>query len=326
MHVVVTGAAGYVGRALAHRLLDAGFLAGQEIDYLTLLDRTFDSPPATAKTMQRTIDLTDSAHLRAIFRERPVDAIFHLASIPGGTAERQYALARSVNLDATLSLLELCQAQVDGGGPMPLFVFASSIATLGMLPDVVDDNTPMRPRMTYGAHKRIGEILVDDFTRRGWVDGRSLRLPGVLARPPGRTGQLSAFLSDLLRELAGGRPFTCPTGPSATTWASSLPCVVDNLVFAASAPSDAFASERALTLPTLRFSMQEAVDAVGRIFNTPARELVRWAPNAQIEALFGAFPPLSTHRADAIGFRNDGDLDRLVRRALAGEDSLMSYS
>ena len=230
--------------------------------------------------------------------------------------EQQYALARSVNLDATLTLLELCQAQVDGGGPMPLFVFASSIATLGVLPSVVDDDTPMRPRMTYGAHKRIGEILFDDFTRRGWVDGRSLRLPGVLARPPERTGQLSAFLSDLLRELAAGRSFTCPTSPSATTWASSLPCILDNLLLGANAPSDAFGSERGLTLPTLRFSMQEAVDAVGRIFNTPARDLVRWAPDARIEALFGAFPPLSTRRADAIGFCHDGTLDQMVQRAL----------
>jgi nucleoside-diphosphate-sugar epimerase len=316
MHVVITGAAGFVGRALARRLEMTGRLRGRPVDRLTLIDLSFDGPPAGAMVAHRAVDLADPPSVRQAVGSPPVDVLFHLASIPGGTAERQYALARAVNLDATLSLLEICKSQVEAGGPVPVFVFASSIATIGALPAEVDDDTPMRPQMTYGAQKLMGEVLVDDFSRRGWIDGRSPRLPGVLARPPARTGQLSAFLSDLLREPAAGRPFTCPTSPGATTWASSLPCVVDNLLFGAEAPAEAFGGTRALTLPTLRFSMAEAVDAVAAVCATRVHELVRWAPDERIEALFGRFPPLATARADAIGFRHDGDLSSLVRRSL----------
>jgi hypothetical protein len=138
----------------------------------------------------------------------------------------------------------------------------------------------------------------------------------VLARPPARTGQLSAFLSDLIRELAAGRDFTCPTTPEASTWASSLPCVVEQLLHAATFDVAASDGHRTLTLPTLRFAMAELVQAVGRVYATPAADLVRWAPDERIEVLFGRFPPLLTPRAQAAGFRPDHDLDTLVRQAL----------
>jgi nucleoside-diphosphate-sugar epimerase len=170
--------------------------------------------------------------------------------------------------------------------------------------------------LSYGTQKRIGELWVEDFSRRGWVDGRAVRIPGVLARPPARTGQLSAFLSDLIRELAAGRDFTCPTSPEASTWASSLPCVVEQLLHAASFDVTTTEGHRVLTLPTLRFAMAELVQAVGRVYGTPAADLVRWAPDDRIEALFGRFPPLLTPRAQAAGFCPDSDLEALVRQAL----------
>ncbi len=133
----------------------------------------------------------------SVLGEAPVDVVFHLASLPGGAAEANPTLARRVNVDATWGLLDQCKAQVDAGGAPPVFVFASSTAVFGAMPHPVHDDTLPRPLMSYGAHKLIGELLVDDHSRRGWVDGRSLRLPGVLARPPAPTGQLSAFLSDV---------------------------------------------------------------------------------------------------------------------------------
>jgi len=317
MHVLVTGANGFVGRALARQLAADARLGHAPIERLSLLDLAFDDPPVEAFVRHLAGDMGDAAWLRRSLAETPIDVIVHLASIPGGMAEQQYELARRVNLDATTVLLESGKAQVEAGGHAPVFVFASSIAVFGTMPALVTDETLPRPLMTYGAHKLIGETLVADFSRRGWVDGLSLRLPGVLARPPARTGQLSAFMSDIIRELAAGRPFTCPTSPKATTWASSLPCVVDNLVHAATAPVVLPQVRLTLTLPTLRFSMEELFDAIAAVHGTDVKTLVRFEPNERIEALFGRFPPLETPAADALGFRTDIDLETLVRRAVA---------
>lgn len=319
MRVLVTGANGFVGRALVRRLLEAGELRGEALDHLALLDLSLDlklDPRLDDRRVEPLPgDLADPAVLAAAFAA-PVDIVFHLASLPGGSAEQDYALARHVNLDATQALLERGQAQAQAGGPAPVFVFASSIAVYGALDGPVDDHTPARPRTTYGAQKLIGEILVADFSRRGWVDGRSLRLPGVLARPPARTGQMSAFMSDLIRELAAGRAFTCPTSAQATTWASSLPCVVEQLLHGAGVDAARLPATRAVTLPTLHMSMRELADAVGRVFGTPVRDLVRFAPDETIEALFGRWTPVATPAAGAAGFRGDESTDALVRRAL----------
>jgi nucleoside-diphosphate-sugar epimerase len=316
MHIVITGAGGFVGRALAVRLLREHDGGMRPLRALTLLDLGFGDGSAHANERRIEGSIADAGVVVRAFAE-PVDAVFHLASIPGGTAEQQYALARDVNLSGTLHLLEAAKAQVEQGSAAPRFVFASSIAVFGApMPAAVDDDTPTRPVMTYGAQKLIGEIALADFTRRGWCGGVSLRLPGVLARPPQRTGQLSAFLSDILREPAAGRAFTCPMGPQATTWASSLPNVLDNLLHAATMDTSALAASRALTLPTLQFSMAALVDALCAVHGPQVRELISFAPDARIESLFGRFPPLRTPAADAAGFRHDGTLATLVRRAV----------
>ncbi|MBL0726243.1 NAD-dependent epimerase/dehydratase family protein [Piscinibacter sp. HJYY11] len=317
MHVLITGAHGFVGHALATRLAREGELAGRALRRLSLVDLTFGGAPAQECVVHRLAgDLGDAAWLDHHLDGDPVDMVFHLASIPGGTAEANYALARRVNLDATLSLLERGKAQVEAGAACPRFVFASSIAVFGTLPELVTEVAQPRPRMTYGAQKLIGEILVDDFSRRAWVDGVSLRIPGVLARPPAQTGQLSAFLSDIIRELAAGRPFACPMSASATTWASSIGNVVDNLLHAAALPRHALGATRTFTLPTTRFSMAELVDAIGALRGTDTRPLVRYHPDDRIETLFGRFPPLETPDAEHAGFHRDADLRELVRRAL----------
>jgi D-erythronate 2-dehydrogenase len=317
VHVVVTGAAGFLGRALAQRLISDRSLGGRPIRQITLMDLAFEG--AAAEGIHYLAgDIGDTAWLEAALGGQTIDTLFHLASIPGGAAERDYPLAKRVNLNATQALLELGQRQAERGGRAPVVVFASSIAVFGDMPAEVNDDTPLRPQLSYGTQKLIGELLVDDFSRRGWVDGRAVRIPGVLARPPARTGQLSAFLSDIIRELAAGRAFDCPMGPHATTWASSLPCVVEQLLHAAAISGALLGSRRALTLPTLRFTMAELVDAVARVHRCPAQALVRYQPHAATEALFGRFPPLDTARAAGAGFQRDTDLDDLVRRALPG--------
>lgn len=317
MHVVITGADGFVGRALMARLLREQRIGDRPIELISAIDVKFGAPSADATVRQVVGSLADVTVLPQVF-DRPVAAVFHLASIPGGTAEKQYALARDVNLLGTLALLEQAQSQVEAGGAAPRFVFASTIAVFGSpMPAEVDDETALSPQMTYGAQKLIGEVLVADFSRRGWVDGRSLRLPGVLARPPERTGQLSAFMSDIIRELGAGRAFTCPTSPEATTWACSIHCIVDNLLHAAVVDASGLGGRRTFTLPALQFSMGALVEAIAEVHGPQAKHLVRWDPQPNIETLFGRFPPLRTPAAEASGFRHDGDLTALVRRAVA---------
>jgi nucleoside-diphosphate-sugar epimerase len=318
MNVLITGANGFIGRALTERLLRAEPSAPglQPVGRLTLADLKFDGAE-NPRVGRLSGSIADKALLTRAFAT-PIDLIFHLASIPGGTAEQQYELGRQVNLDATLELLERSHLQAAARGKPAVFVFASSIAALGApLPATVDDTTLPRPNLTYGAHKLIGEILAADFARRGWVDARCIRLPGIVARPPQRTGQLSAFLSDIIRDLAEGRTFTCPVSADATTWLMSVHCIVDNLLHAASLSPERCAERRVWTLPALRCSMTELVGAIATVYGAGCLGRVSFSSNPRLEANFGRYPPLATPAADAAGFRHDGDLPTLVRRALA---------
>jgi nucleoside-diphosphate-sugar epimerase len=314
MNLLITGSNGFVGKALAGRLLDRAS-PGLAVDHVTLLDLS-QSRAASTRVTPLIGSFGDAALLAQAF-ERPVDVIFHLASVPGGAAEQDYELGRRVNLDATVALLEAAAAQTQTCGKRPAFVFASSIAVFGApLPSRVDDATPPHPQLTYGAHKLVGEILLADCDRRGWVHGRSLRLPGVVARPPQRTGQLSAFMSDAIRELSAGRPFICPVSADSTLWLMSVHCALDNLLHAALLTPRHCGDARSWTLPALRCSIAELVDAIGAAGGTDARSLIEYRPSPALEANFGRHPPLLTPAAEALGFRHDGALTTLVRRAL----------
>ncbi|WP_111638238.1 NAD-dependent epimerase/dehydratase family protein [Marinomonas shanghaiensis] len=321
MHVLITGANGFVGQALAKKILSQGCVGDSKVSRLTLLDRQFERTVSEGSipdivVEQHDGDLADAQWLKDTLERFPMDVIFHLASIPGGMAEKNDELGRRVNIDATMTLLEICKTQTQSIGRKSILVFASSIAVFGIMPDLVTDDTPLKPQMSYGAHKVVGEVMINDFSRRGWVDGRSLRLPGVLARPPAETGQLSAFLSDIIREVSQGHAFVCPMSAESKTWASSLPNIIENLLYGAAVEESKLKSNRTFTLPTLCFSMAEMVEALGLVYKQNANELVSYEPNPMIENLFGRFPLLETPSANEVGFKHDGDLYKLVERAL----------
>jgi nucleoside-diphosphate-sugar epimerase len=161
------------------------------------------------------------------------------------------------------------------------------------------------------------EVFVNDFARRKWVDGISLRLPGIVARPLEPSGLLSAFMSEIFWALADGREFVCPTSEDAVAWWMSVECCVDNLRYAAGMSTETVGFDRALPLPVLRFTMGELVNGLARKLGADRRALVTYEPNEQLETVFGRFPPLDTCRSEALGFQHDGTLDALIDRVLA---------
>lgn len=324
-HVVVTGAQGFVGQVLVRRLLARG-LGGRPLDKLTLLDLRFDAGPHAGpssgprvdpRVVQRAGSIADPA-LRELAFATPVDAVFHLASVPGGAAEKDYALGRSINLDATLGLLEDLRGQTASGRPPPRFVFASTIAVYGeTLPARVDEATLPAPVLSYGAHKLAGELLVADATRLGWVQGCSLRLPGVVARPGDGAGMMSAFMSQLFWQLAAGRPLTVPVRPEGVAWWISVGACVDNLLHAATLDAARLDSRRSVQMPVLRRTVAEVVAGLAARFGADRAALVHYAPDPFIERLFASYPPLDTPQALALGFVHDGSVERLIARAMA---------
>ena len=209
MRVLITGANGFVGRELVRCLLARGSLRGQPIGSLLVLDRDLQGLPDDARLRRHFGSVTDPALMRRVLADG-IDVVFHLVSIPGGAAEEQYELGYQVNLLASLELLN----QLRNNNQPPVLVYASSVAVYGgELPERMSEAAELRPELSYGTHKAMVESAVSDLARRGDVDGRALRLPGIVARPREPNGLRSAFMSDLMRAFAEGEPYQCPVSP-----------------------------------------------------------------------------------------------------------------
>ena len=300
MRVLVTGAGGFVGRSLVRALGDAHEVVALDMSCAGL---------RVARAVEG--DIADPA-IQATATAEPLDAIVHLATVPGGAAEADPRAGWRVNMDASFGLIEAAARH----GNRPRVLFASSIAVFGdPLPASVDDATPLRPRMLYGAHKAMMEQWIATLTRRGAIDGLSLRLPGIVARPRGPSGMKSAFMSDVFHALAAGERFVSPVLPEATMWLMSVTQIARNFRLALELDR-APAEPHAVTLPAVRCTMAELVgETAARAGVDPA--LVAYAPEPPLEAGFGRQPPLTTAVAEALGFASDGSLAALVEAVLA---------
>ena len=247
-------------------------------------------------------------------------SVFHLAAVVSGQAEADTDLGYRVNLDGTRAVLDACRAL----GTCPRVVFASSLAVYGgALPPAVGDDTPLTPQTSYGTQKAIGELLVNDYSRKGFVDGRAVRLPTVVVRPGRPNRAASTFASSMIREPLAGREAVCPVSPDTVMALASPRRIVAGLVHAHDLPADTFGANRSLQLPGFSVSVGEMAAAVRRAGGGAAYARIRWEPDPQIQQIISGWPPaLLATRAEELGFTRDRSIDEVVQAFI--EDDLES--
>jgi nucleoside-diphosphate-sugar epimerase len=315
MNVVITGGAGFLGRRLAERLLQRGHLRGpdgstQSIDRITLVDVVSTNKPADPRLHQITGDIAD-----AVFLEGAIDAgttsIFHLAAVVSGMAEADFDAGMRVNIDASRMLLDLCRAR----GHRPRFVFASSVAVYGAgLPETVSDHTVVLPQSSYGTQKAIVELLINDYSRRGFVDGRVLRLPTISVRPGRPNAAASSFASGIVREPLNGEDAICPVGAGTRLWLLSPAAAIECLIAMHDAQSADLGPTRIVNAPGVSVTVGEMVASLARVAGPHITDRIRWERDPRVERIVASWPGAwDASRAVALGLRGDDSFDGIVR-------------
>lgn len=305
MKILVTGAGGFIGKTVVEMLLDQN-------KSVVAFDRVLSDFATRDGLTLIEGDLIDPAAMDACFNAKP-EACIHLAAVPGGTAEQNPMVSLRVNVEGTIALMHrLAAIQV-----APRFVYASSIAVYGdPLPEAgVDDQTPLRPKLHYGAHKLMAELAMATLTRRGELDGVGLRLPGIVARPKGPSGMKSAFMSDIFHALQSGDAITLPVSRQATLWLMSVKTCARNLITALTLDSTKMPENRVVTLPALRVHMTQLVEQICSHLDTNA-DGVGYAPEPGLEAAFGTHPKLTPTAAKRAGLFGDETVETLVENVL----------
>ena len=326
-NVVVTGGAGFLGSRLARELLTAGSLdvagsGAQPLSRVTLVDRA-PVPPDLAADGRVVVIRSDLGELldpaRAGGHALPeASVIFHLAAAVSGECEADFDLGMRANLRATQALLASCRAL----GTNPVVVYASSVAVFGAsgehpLPAVVDDDTLPNPQSSYGVQKVIGEHLLADYTRKGFLRGRAVRLPTVSVRPGRPNGAATGFLSGIIREPLAGERVVCPVEPRTGAALISPARAIDGLLCAATSSGQAWGGRSAVILPALTVTVAEMVAALEQVGGPEASALIDWVPDPVVTRLMMSWPArIRAGRAQRLGLTPDPDIGSIIRMHL----------
>jgi len=319
MNILVTGAAGMIGRKLTVRLLADQALNGTPIGRIKLVDVVAPEPPAgfAANVATAACDLAAPGETSKLVAERP-DVIFHLAAIVSGEAELDFDKGYRVNLDATRLLLEAIRA---AGDYHPKLVFASSIAVFGApFPPAIPDDFALAPLTSYGTQKAIVELLLADYARRGFLDGVAIRLPTINVRPGKPNRAASGFFSSIIREPLAGQDAVLPVDESVRHWHASPRAAIGFLLHAASLKPAQLGSRISLTMPGVSCTVGEQIAALQRIAGDKVAARIRREPDPMIMRIVEGWPRcFDASRATALGFRAEATFDDIIRTHIEDE-------
>ena len=315
MHILVLGAAGMVGRKLVERLAADGALGGRGVDRMTLFDVVEPSVPAGATFEAKTVagDLAQPGQAERLVAERP-DVIFHLAAIVSGEAEADFEKGYRVNLDATRALFEAVRRS--DGGYCPRLVFTSSVAVFGapFPEDGIGDEFHHTPLTSYGVQKSIGELLLADYSRRGFFDGVGIRLPTICVRPGLPNKAASGFFSGILREPLNGKEAILPVDDDVRHWHASPRAAVGFLIHAATMDTAPLGQRRSLSMPGLSVTVAEQIASLRRVAGDKVADRIRHEPDPVIKGIVAGWPRnFQAKRAESLGFRAERDFDEIIR-------------
>ena len=322
MRVIVTGAGGFIGRKLIRQLLQRGTICdsmgeARAITKIVACDLSLDALPSDPRIEAMRADVCDAETIARLITSQ-TRAVFHLAAVVSVGAEEDFELGMRVNLDTTRTLLEQCRHI----GTVPSFLFASSVAVYGGdLPAIVEDTTAPTPQTSYGTQKAIGELLINDYSRRGFVDGRALRLPTVAVRPGAPNKAASTFASSIIREPLQGHDAICPVSRDTQMCLLSPRKVVEAFLHAQSLSPQQLGATRALQLPGLTVDVRGMLEALQHVAGPNVAGRVRFEPDAMIERIVYGWPTaFRAHKARSLGFSADGSMQEIIRAFI--EDDL----
>ncbi|MDQ3843679.1 MAG: SDR family oxidoreductase [Bacteroidota bacterium] len=306
MQIIITGGAGFLGQRLAKALLESK-LAFEE---LILADIILPSNPSKDdRVVCQQVDLSQENAAKNLVTSK-TGIVFHLAAVVSSHAEKDFDLGWKVNLDISRQLLEACRHQKQG----ITFIFTSSLAVYGgKLPPIVTDTTAVTPRSSYGTQKAIGELLVNDYSRKNFVDGRVLRLPTICVRP-GRPNQAaSSFVSSIIREPLNGEQAVCPVSPDLALWLSSPDTIIENIIRGALLDAAAFGDWRTVNLPGISVTVKQMLASLERVTNKETVDRVQFIPDEAVNNIVSSWPAaLDNTRALQLGFKVDNHFDDFI--------------
>ncbi|RUM24160.1 SDR family oxidoreductase [Rhizobium vallis] len=322
MQVMIIGAAGMIGKKLARKILSDRSIGTRSVSRLTLVDIVAPQVDTFSEVEQVcvTADLSTDGAAKRLIASRP-DVIFHLAAIVSSDAEADFEKGYLINLDGTRSLLEAIRLQSDTEPYCPKVVFTSSLAVFGVpLPDEIPDDFVLAPLSCYGTQKAIGELLLSDYSRRGFLDGIALRLPTICVRPGKPNKAASGFYSSIIREPLIGQEAILPVPRELRHWFASPRSAVGALLHAATIDLAPLGARRSLNLPGVSASVGEQIEALRRIAGTRATDLIKEVPDPAILRIVSSWPrAFSAERAKNLGFRAEESMDEIIQAHIADE-------